>query len=136
MGGNAVYRLGPSHARALAAAAGRPGSESYTAEARKFKRLTRLAQHHLKHDIFIYDSGTRAYVIGATVTVSYTGGSQTAVTEPPHGNVQFRLPGELTTAQLVVVADGYCTFDDMIALGHRPHVGGRGYWIGLSACEP
>lgn len=94
-----------------------------------------FAHHYLKHDIYIYDAATHAYIIDAVVTVSYTGGSQTAVTGKPHGNVQFRLPGELESAQFVVIADGYCTFDESIGLGHRPHVGARGIWIGLSACE-
>ena len=95
-----------------------------------------FAHHFLKHDIFIYDVTTAGHVYDATVTVNYSNGSQTAVTGRPHGNVLFRLPGELTSVQLVVVADGYCTFDESIDLGHRPHVGGRGIWIGLTPCAP
>ena len=94
-----------------------------------------VAHHSLKHDIYVYDLATRTYIVDAVVTVSYTGGSQTAVTEKPHGNVQFRLPGELESAQFVVTHPEYCTFDGSIGLGHRPHVGGRGLWIGLTACE-
>ena len=97
------------------------------------------AHHSLKQDFFVYDLGTRDHIIGATVTVSWSyaggGGSLSATTDTPHGAVQFRLPGELDSVQVVVEADGYCDFDRSIPLSHRPHVGGRGLWIGMTACQ-
>jgi hypothetical protein len=94
------------------------------------------AHHYLKHDFYVYDVVTNGYIIGAEVTVSYPNGSQTGYTGRPHGNVQFRLPGELESAQAVVIAEGYCDFDESIPLGRRPHVGGRGIWIALMECGP
>jgi hypothetical protein len=100
------------------------------------------AHHYLKHDFYIYDIETADYVFDATVEVTwpagpgYLAGSQEAVTEAPHGNIQLRLPGELQSAQVVVTAAGYCTFDEAIELGGRPHVGGRGIWIALWPCGP
>jgi hypothetical protein len=96
------------------------------------------AHHFLKQDIYVYDLASRDYISGAKVTVSWSyaggGGSTFDYTDAPHGNVQFRLPGELDSVQVVVEKTGYCDFDQTIALSHRPHVGGRGIWIGLYSC--
>jgi hypothetical protein len=97
--------------------------------------LSAAGHHHLKQQIFIYDTGTRAYVPGAIVTVTYDGGAQSAETEAPHGYVMFVLPGELDAVDVHVTADGYLDYTGTLLLTHRPHVGGRGFWIGLTA-EP
>jgi hypothetical protein len=89
------------------------------------------AHHHLKHDFYVYDTSSRDFIYGAVVTVTYETGSQEGETGSPHGNVQFRLPGEFEFVQVRVEAVGYEPFDGTIRLGFRPHVGGKGIWIGL-----
>jgi hypothetical protein len=92
--------------------------------------------HHLKHDFYVVDNVTRQGVVGAVVTVIYADGMQQAETLGPHGNVQFRLPGEYEYVDVRVEADGYATLELTIRLGFRPHVGGRGIWLTINPVAP
>ncbi len=99
--------------------------------------LTVSAHHHLNHQFFIYCGYSTNYMPDAHVTISYAGGSQSGMARSPHGDITFRLPGEVTEAQLIVTYDGYCPFDEQIQLSERPRKGGRGYWIGIyPGCQP
>lgn len=92
------------------------------------------AHHHLRHDFYVYDYNGHAPIAGAVVTVFYMDGMVSGETGSPQGNVRFRLPGEYEWVEVTVEADGYCPVDTPIRLGFRPHVGGNGIWIGMSAC--
>ena len=88
--------------------------------------------HHFKQDFYVYDTATADFVLGALVTVSYSGVSQQAETRRPHGNVWFIVPGELATLDVTVVATGYEPEQRTVALNGRPNVGGKGFWVGLT----
>jgi hypothetical protein len=96
--------------------------------------LTVSAHHFLKHDFYIYCGESTNFMIGAHVTLSYAGGYQEGDTGKPHGNVTFRVPGEVTDAQLTVTYPGYCDLDEVIALDARPRSGGQGYWVAIYPC--
>jgi hypothetical protein len=96
--------------------------------------LTVSAHHHLKHEFFVYDADTHAHVLGALVEVCYDGDCEPPLTTiAPHGSAMFRLPGEYPEVWVVVTADGYDSWEGWVPLSFRPHVGGRGIWIGLNA---
>lgn len=96
------------------------------------------APHHfLKQEFYVYDAGTKDFVTNATVTIAYEGGSQTADTGSTgeDRSVTFVVPGEVNIAHVTVVADGYEPYDGDIPLSHRPHNGGKAFWIGLTPSQ-
>jgi hypothetical protein len=97
-----------------------------------FATVTVRGHHHFKQDFYIYDVATTDFVVGAVVTVSYTGGSQQAESRRPHGNASFIVPGELATLDVSVTASGYAPDERTVVLNGRPNVGGKGFWIGLT----
>ena len=94
--------------------------------------LAAAPHHHFKQDFYVYDTATTDFVIGAIVTVSFSGVTQQAESQRPHGNACFRVPGELSTLDVTVTADGYGTEFRTVNLNGRPNVGGRGFWFGLT----
>jgi hypothetical protein len=96
--------------------------------------LTVSAHHHLKHDFYVYCGQSTNFMPDAHVTLAYDGGYQEGDTKRPHGNVTFRVPGEVRRAQLVVTYPGYCDYDEEISLGAKPRSGGQGYWIPIYPC--
>lgn len=90
--------------------------------------------NHLRHQFFVYCEYTTNYMPDAWVQVTYGDGeSQGGFTRWPHGDIVFRLPGEVTTVDLEVEYDKpYCklTVQDF-ELDSRPRNGGKGYWIGI-----
>jgi hypothetical protein len=87
--------------------------------------------HHFKQDFYVYDMVTTDFVIGASVTVSWVGGSAQGETRRPHGNVWFIVPGECDWLDVTVIANGYITDTRRVYTNGRPNVGGKGFWIGL-----
>ena len=96
--------------------------------------LTVSAHHYLKQNFFAYDGQTKEGITGATFTVFYDGGSVSGQTSGPHGDVEFWIPGESEYADVTLSAPGYCSASTTVRLGFRPHVGGRGFWVGLTPC--
>lgn len=93
--------------------------------------LGAAGHHHFKQDFYVYDLATTDFVTGASVTISWVGGSDQSNTRRPHGNAWFIVPGECDWLDVTVVAAGYITDTRRVYTNGRPNVGGKGFWIGL-----
>jgi len=100
--------------------------------------LTVSGHHFLKHQFFIYCGYTTNYMPDAWVKVSWDDGSDEGFTSWPHGDIVFRIPGEVTEVTLQVdYPPPYCPLTvDHFPIDSRPRNGGKGYWVDIYPACP
>ncbi len=98
--------------------------------------LVAAGSQRINIEIFVVaNAHPHPYIEQATITVTYAGGTQTLGVEGPNPHARFILPA-VQSADVRVVAAGYCTLDTTITFDRSSYVGGHAFWLGLDSCGP